>query len=331
MLPSLLAAIALSPSLDAAVEYSEAHAGLAVAIWHDGKPILSRSRAGIDASAQHLMASGSKSFAGVVAAAAVDDGLITWDEPVSGTLTEWMSDARKAKITVRHLLTLTSGLRPIAPLGTVAAGRAIPWPVSLDAPANDEPGARFAYGPTAYGVFGAFLERKVRAKGVASYEAYMNERVLAPLGITIRWQKAEDGSLHLPGGGSIRADDWVRFGVMMLQEGMYDGKRVISEVRVRELTSGTSANPTYGITWWLNRPVPEALANSVRNLRGELGVPDGGNSLPSDLFMAAGAGKQRLYVVPSRRLVVARMARLGGGREFRDTEFLTRVMAGLPK
>ncbi|MDX2066161.1 MAG: serine hydrolase [Fimbriimonadaceae bacterium] len=318
-----------APSLAEAVEYSEAHAGLAVSIWHDGKPVLSRSRAGVDPAAKHLMASGSKSFAGVVAAAAVDDGLIAWDERVSETLEEWKADVRKAKITVRHLLTLTSGLRPNAPMGTVAAGRAIPWPVSVDAPANDEPGSRFTYGPTAYGVFGAFLDRKVRAKGMAGYEAYMNQRVLEPLGITIRWQKAEDGSLHLPGGGSISADDWVKFGVMMLGEGESGGKRILRAERVRELTTGTEANPAYGITWWLNRPVPEAIQRSVRNFQGDIGAMVNADSIPRDLYMAAGAGKQRLYVIPSRRLVIARLARLGGGREFSDAEFLKRVFAGV--
>jgi hypothetical protein len=42
--------------------------------------------------------------------------------------------------------------------------------------------------------------------------------------------------------------------------------------------------------------------------------------------MAAGAGKQRLYVIPSRELVVVRLGPLLGGREFRDAEFLAQLL-----
>jgi CubicO group peptidase (beta-lactamase class C family) len=56
------------------------------------------------------LASGTKSFAGVLAAAAQEDKILKLDERVSETITEWKSDKEKSKITIRQLLTLTSGL-----------------------------------------------------------------------------------------------------------------------------------------------------------------------------------------------------------------------------
>src|SRR5215510_9982195 len=62
------------------------------------------------------LASGTKSFTGVMAAAAIQDGLISsWDEHCADTLSEWRGDGRR-HITMRHLLSLTSGISggPIA-------------------------------------------------------------------------------------------------------------------------------------------------------------------------------------------------------------------------
>ncbi len=59
-----------------------------------------------------MLASGSKSFVGLAAVAAVQDGLITLDDPASESLVEWKSDAKKSTITYRQLLTMTSGLTP---------------------------------------------------------------------------------------------------------------------------------------------------------------------------------------------------------------------------
>src|SRR5207249_4935391 len=58
----------------------------------------------------HRLASGTKSFSGAMLAAAVEDGLLKLDEKVADTITEWKNDQRKSQITIRHLLSLTSGI-----------------------------------------------------------------------------------------------------------------------------------------------------------------------------------------------------------------------------
>jgi len=54
--------------------------------------------------------SGTKSFWGVAALAAAQEGLFKLDDPVSNTITEWKNDSRKSQITIRQLLSQTDGI-----------------------------------------------------------------------------------------------------------------------------------------------------------------------------------------------------------------------------
>ena len=89
---------------------------------------------------------------------------------------------------------------------------------------------------------------------------------------------------------------------------------------------GTRANPAYGLTWWLKRPVPPALRRRSTILSSEWADAANAPTLPDDLVAALGAGKQRLYVIPSRKLVIARQG--GFGRGFEDTALLRLLLGG---
>src|SRR5690606_22823262 len=105
-----------------------------------------------------VLASGTKSFSGVMAAIAEQEGLLKLDELASDTITEWKSDPLKAKITVRHLLNLSSGLEP---------GENGDPPSYVDAikqPCQWEPGSKFEYGNTHFQAFGELMKRKLAAK-----------------------------------------------------------------------------------------------------------------------------------------------------------------------
>ena len=150
----------------AAADYSARHGGRAVLIERDGTNVFERYDNGWKAERPHPLASGTKSFTGVLAMMAVQDGLLTLDEKAADTLTEWKDDPRKSRITVRQLLQLSSGLTPgdrelggrggSLLLGWAATARAkrlglddnAPQPdnkfrAALDLPAINEPGAKF--------------------------------------------------------------------------------------------------------------------------------------------------------------------------------------------
>lgn len=90
-----------------------------------------------------------------------------------------------------------------------------------------------------------------------------------------------------------------------------------------ELTVGTKANPAYGITFWLNRdgfdPRGQTQLMRIEKTDGEE---------IKDLYMAAGAGNQRLYIIPSKDLVIVRFGNFGA---YDDREFLGRLIFGKTK
>ncbi len=262
----------------------------------------------------HLLASGTKSFAGLLALVAVQDGLLTLDEPVAQTLHEWQGDSVRARITIRQLLTLTSGIEG----GGI--GEPPGYAEAVTAALTGTPGARFQYGPAPFQVFGALLERKLRARN-ETVAAYLKRRLLDPLGMqTGFWRGMSQGQPQLPSGAYLTAREWAKLGELVRLQGTWKGTEVIPAALMAELRRGTEANPAYGLSWWLNVDVPAALRDEIRVLRTNLGGMERVPGLEG-MLVAAGAFKQRLYVIPSLRMVVVRFGN-SVGRQFDDAEFL---------
>lgn len=360
-----------------AADYSAENGGRAVLIMVGGKRVFERYDNGWTADKPHPLASGTKSFTGVVAAAAVEDGLLSWDELACDTLTEWKSDPRKSKITVRHLLTLSSGLDPSDALlggrggsrllGQGAADRARrlgsqdkpPPPdlfeAAIEVPMKHAPGTKFEYGPSHFYAFGELLQRKLAAKHAAdpsfpdsTFESYMHRRVLDPIGLKVGWF-AEDkvGNPNLPGGCLLTAREWAKFGEMVRLQGKWpqaDGtlKSVVSWDTLSECFKPSATNKDYGLTWWLptsanpeasliaDGPFAEMIrARAQKKPAQPMLGPDGE---PLKVYMAAGLGKQRLYVIPAHDLVIVRFAEATReGRRYDDRAFLEPILGLEPE
>jgi CubicO group peptidase (beta-lactamase class C family) len=294
--------------LDAAQAYADANGSRGFLVMQNGKILRETYFRGAGKSTLHGLASGSKSFTGPLALAAVNDGLLDLDRPLVDILPEWKGDANKEKITVRYLLTLTSGL---AGGGIGGSSLRDPWIKAVEAPSRFAPGSRFFYGPYPFHAFGEALQRQLRTKGMTT-EQYLHKRLLDPLGVRVVWSKCQDGNPALSGGGAMTLTDWAKYGEWIRN----GGAGVLKPGQAESMRQGTRGNPAYGLSWWL-RPDAEA---SMR-LRGAepIPVPDW---LPKDFFMAAGAGKQRLYIVPSRNLVAVRVGPIRAGGAYKDVEFL---------
>jgi len=304
-----------------AAAYAEAHAGDALVVWKDGEIVLERAQNGYDLDDPHFLASGTKSFAGVAALAAVADGYLSLDERVAETISAWQDDPKKSEITVRQLLHLTSGLDP------GEAGGAPSFDEALQAPMLDAPGATFRYGPTPFQVFGALLQRALDGEDPLRY---YERRLFEPIGAEVgRWARVDGQDPQLAGGARLTARDWLRFGRLLLNDGRWDGQQLLPPGLLDSLTAPMSTSPGYGLTVWLNAAVsPDAsfFEHAPRTLQ-----PDGPQGMiyeegPSDLFMAAGLFNQRLYVVPSREMVVVRFGRADAA--WNDAEFLARLLDG---
>jgi CubicO group peptidase (beta-lactamase class C family) len=230
------------------------------------------------------VASQQKSFVAVLIAVALDKGLIKLDSPVSAYLAPGWSKAspeQEARIRVIDVLTMSSGLDEqfgyVAPPGTV-----------------------FFYNTPAY----AIAKRIVSAAAGQPLDAITRDWLTVPTGMNdTAWRKrpAALASIGNDTGLVTTPHDVARFGEMVLHGGVAEnGARVVSRAQIDAMFTRSTANPAYGRLWWLN--------GSSFTMRSQAGRRDGQliPAAPADLVGALGAFDRRLYVVPSRKLVVVR-------------------------
>ena len=301
--------------LEAAAKYSMSAGGQTMVVMYDGNIVFESYENGGNPERLQMLASGSKSFIGIAAAAAVEDGLIKLDDKVSDAIEEWKQDSLKTQITYRQLLNLTSGLTP-GERGT--AVRSPSWKDIAAKPMTGKPGQQFKYGGYQLNTFAYALQLKM---GSESFENYLKRRILDPLGIKLQWRfKCTDGNPQVAGGAFMTARDWATFGEFVRLEGKTGDRKLIDAKILSECFHGTDQNPAYGLTWWLKKSVSSKLISKIPLLSFEWGKTANSPWLPDDLVAACGAGKQRLYVMPSLKLVVVRQG--NRARKFKDVDFL---------
>jgi CubicO group peptidase (beta-lactamase class C family) len=309
-------------SFRAAADYSASYRGISMLVMRGGQITFEDYPNGGSPDRPHELASGTKSFCGIMAAAAVQDGLLRLDEKAMEALPEWREDPLKRRITIRHILSLTSGLSTRR-----ARGDLLTYQQSVAVNAVAEPGTTFAYGGDPFQLFGEILARKLRRK--EDPVGYLKRRVLDPAGIAFAsWRRGDDDMPHLGSGARLTARDWARFGDFVRLGGKAAGRQIVDPAALESCFHGSAANPAYGLSWWLNRPMPDAQRAAIAQLRHGTDIRPEAAEAPADLVLAAGAGKQRLYVSRSEELVVVRQAdgiraaqRERGGNGFSDAEF----------
>ncbi len=280
----------------AAAAYAERHTLHALIVQQDGRIVFERYANGHDAATPHALYSGTKSFWGVAAVAAQDDGLLALDEPVAATIPAWADDARKSRVTLRHLLQLTSGI------GFGGLGTAVPaYDKALATELKNEPGSTFTYGGIPLQVFGAVLARKLEPRGLTPH-AYLRERLLDRIGLRVgSWRTLKDGTQPLPTGAFLAAREWLKFGLLVRDRGGWNGATVVRETSLARCFAGSQANPRYGLGWWLS-----PLADHP------------------DIVYASGSGGQALYVLPSANAVIVKF---GNASSYKHDAFLKRLLA----
>jgi len=203
---------------------------------------------------------------------------------------------------------------------------------ALAASAYAEPGTDFRYGALPFQVFGELLKRKLGGKDPIDY---LSERLLKPMGLSYyRWTHGSDGNPHLSSGAALTARNWAKLGELVANEGMWNGTQLLRPELLAECFKGSKENPSYGLTWWLNRETSQALQKSIPQLENGTDYMYDSPFIPKDLVYAAGSGKQRLYSIPSLHMVIVRQGdkireSLDGSyrSDFSDKEFF-RILFG---
>lgn len=232
--------------------------------YRDGKPDLLRDVQSVD-----------KSTVAVLVGMAIQQGRIAnLDVPVAQLMPEWLAmqpDPRAASITLRHLLTMTTGFDIDRRNGYYRQQPGEAWARPLTA----APGERFAYDNATVALLSAVLAKATGQR----VEDYAREQLVRPLGM------AEPGYER---GLSMRTVDMARLGQLMLDGGLWNGKRLLPADFVVAATQpqhrgGPPVGLPFGYLWWAT-PADGASRNT---------------------FMASGYGGQLVWVYPPLSLVVA--------------------------
>jgi CubicO group peptidase (beta-lactamase class C family) len=223
----------------------------------------------------HTLQSVTKTVTSVVIGTAVTRGEFpSLDTPVLSffdTTTVRNIDARKRRITIRHLLTMTDGMEWLENLPytdprntTVVMEGSYDWiKVALDAPMAAEPGQRWNYNSGASQLL-ADIFRKATGTDI---EAYAARHLFAPIGIRRwYWKRTPSGIVDTEGGLYLAAEDLARIWYLFLRDGMWSGTRVLSSDWVQasiapQVAVGPAPGaPKYGYKWWLYRHPTDSSA-----------------------------------------------------------------------
>lgn len=206
--------------------------GCALLVVRDGKVLYQSSFGSVDVGKSIRIASATKWLTGAVLLSLVDEGKLGLDDPASRYLPGLGGD--KAGITVRHLLSHTSGLPMTHP---ALDRRDISLREAVDAiaaaPLMSAPGQICVYGDASIQVAGRIAEI---ASG-RSWTALFTSKISVPLGMTHTSCEGFESTSnpHLAGGAVSTAGDYANFLVMLLGKGEYLGRRVLSRSAVEEM------------------------------------------------------------------------------------------------
>jgi CubicO group peptidase (beta-lactamase class C family) len=331
---SILASIAIATSAFAdiqpgncarAASYSENKRGFSMLVVQNGKTVFEHYANGGGAEMRCKIFSGTKSFWGIAALCAVRDGVIKLDDRVTDTITEWKNDPRKSQITVRQLLNQTDGIEPAPHLHSESIRDRNAAAVQL--PLVAAPGSVFAYGPSHLQIFSEVLRRKLNGRSTVSY---LQDNVLSPLGLTSLDFKRDGRGNPLPATGfELTAREWARFGELVLGHGNYNGKQIVPATLLGQAFTGSGPNPSYGLTFWLNRQAPNAREIDYEkelDLKWQRAHWSGiciCRAAPSDMIVALGSNYERLFIIPSLNAIIVRQ---GWSAKFSDANFLRLVL-----
>ena len=308
-----------------AANYSEKNRGFSMLVMQDGKTVFEHYANGGGADLRSKIFSGTKSFWGIAALCAVRDGLIELDDHVADTITEWKNDPRKSRITIRQLLNQTDGIEPASHLHSQSIRDRNA--VAIQLPVVVAPGSAFEYGPSHFQIFNELLRRQLNGKSTI---AYIDHKVLSPLGLTsLEFKKDRRGNPLPASGFELSAREWARLGELVLGRGNYHGKQIVPSNLLAEAFNGSDANPSYGLTFWLNRQAPNAREIDLEKeldlkwQRARWGGICICRAAPPDMAVALGSNYQRLFIIPSMNALIVRQ---GMSARFSDAYFLRLVL-----
>ncbi|TGV04394.1 serine hydrolase domain-containing protein [Flavivirga rizhaonensis] len=287
---------ALQPLLD----YLENKNTKSFMILHEGRIVVEQYFGNHTVTSPWYWASAGKTLTTAISGIAQKEGLININNKVSDYLgTGWTSATLEKEnlITCKNLLSMNSGLDD--GLGDSVS------PINLKYIADA--GTRWAY----HNVY-VKMQDVVSQTSNQSWSDYFNTKLRNKIGMTGAWIDSNDFSVYWSNTRSM-----ARFGLLIYANGTWESTSIIPENFLNEATNTSqNINQSYGYLWWLNGKSSYHLPASQLEFNGEL-VPNA----PSDMYAALGKNDQKIYIVPSKKLVVIRMGNAADNINFALSSF----------
>lgn len=274
---------AVQPLLD----YLELKHSKSFMILVNGRIVMENYFNGHSASTNWYWASAGKTLTATLTGIAEQEGLININDKVSDYIgTAWTAETLEKEnlITCKNLLTMTSGIEDLANGDDVS-----PSKLTYKADA----GTRWAY----HNVYVKLQDVIAQASG-QTWSNYFNAKLRDKIGMNGVWLPLDNNIVYFSTTRSM-----ARFGLLMLNKGKWGNTTILNEAFFNSATTTSqNINLSYGYLWWLNGKSSYHLPQSQLQFSGSI-IPNG----PNDMFMALGKNNQKIYVIPSKKMVVIRM------------------------
>lgn len=297
----------------------------ALVIVYKGKIIAEQYGAGITPDMPLLGWSMTKSVVNALVGILVGQGKLVLDDPAP--VPEWQKpDDPRRSITLNHLLQMSSGLEFEEKYSSLFSDVIVMLFREKDAanfaitkPLLDEPGSKWSYNSGTTNII-CWLIRQSFKDDEKAYLEFPQKELFQRLSMYSAIIEP-DASGTFVGSSYMYATarDWARFGLLYLQDGVWEGERILPPGWVEyTLTPAThSKHKKYGAHFWLSpRGIPiyeEKLAAT----------------LPPDLYTARGHYDQYVTIIPSKNLVVVRLGLSLTNNTWNQAEFVARVLAAI--
>ena len=255
-------------------------------VLYNGRIVIEEYFDNHDATKIWYWASAGKTLTATVTGIAQDEELLNINHKVSNYLGNGWTSASLEKenlIKVENLLKMDSGLDDS--LGDDVSPNNLKY--IADA------GTRWAY----HNVY-VKLQEVIAQASNQTWVDYFNTKLKNKIGMSGNWRNLGDLSVYWSNARSM-----ARFGLLIFADGKWENTQIVSESFVTKATNTSqNINLSYGYLWWLNGKSSYHLPQKQIEFNGSL-IPNA----PSDMFAALGKNDQKIYIVPSKNLVIIRM------------------------
>ncbi len=298
-------------ALSEARSYAQEMNSSAYMVWHDGQLVDQWFAPGVDVTTPLVSKSLSKPLATLAVARAIELGFIqSLDQPMADFVPMAVG-TDKADIAIRYLLDMRSGMHdqdysqdPESPFNLAYIGLDHGRHIIDDYPMLYEPGSTYSYANAPSDAVAMVIEGATGQR----YGEFVSEQILQPLGAQGGriWVNQEGGLAHSGCCAYLPAETFLRFAVLLRQDGNWDGERFLPEGFVEEMRQGTPQNPNFGLGVWIGEPYKERRSFAAESQPSPR-VLHSEPFLDAELYMFDGNSNQVVAISPQHNLIVLRM------------------------